>query len=102
MTLHDWPSEIDDLRRRVEVLEAHAREARPTLDDHQGRLDTHERQLTTLIEDLREARREMGALRGDVLRMASALTSQGLVLEKVHSLLEMLVRHHTPSVVVTR
>ncbi len=74
-----FQGEIADLRARVERLEQGHQEHAADLDDVRARL---------------------GALQSGVDRLYTASTRQGLTLERVHTLLEQLVRQQTPTVVV--
>ena len=87
---------MSDVERRVRELEERVR----VLEDLDDRVDGHDRELEAIRTELRGLKRELALVRSDLSRLADASTSQGLVLQKVHTLLEQLVRQLTPSVEV--
>lgn len=72
-----------------------------TLEDLDDRVDGHDRDLELIRADLRGLKRELGSVRYDLTRLLDSHSAQGLLLQKVHGLLEQLVRQQTPSVEVS-
>ena len=94
----DCAPRLDALEKRLTTLE----------DEHDDRLDEHDREIRALKKLVSDLRSDMSAVKTDVAgvrvnseRLANAMTSQGLLLEKVHSLLEQFVRQQTPAVEVS-
>lgn len=87
---------MSDVASRLQALEERVR----VLEDLDDRVDSHDKELEAIRTELRGLKREVALVRSDISRLADASTSQGLVLQKVHSLLEQLVRQLTPSVEV--
>ena len=91
---------IAKLTYRIEALERQLAQATPTIDEHEDRLDDHERQLTAILDDVREVKRNVATLAHDVNRLANASTTQGLTLEKVLANTRRLLEVFESTVVV--
>lgn len=96
----DCAPEVVKLVSRVDALERQLAQAKPAIDEHEDRLDDHERQLTAILEDVREVKRTTATLAHDVNRLANASTAQGLVLEKVLQNTRRIIEAIYPSVAV--
>lgn len=80
---------IDDTRARLSALE--------DLDD---RVDGHDADIAAIRAEMRALRRDLHAMRGDLSRVIDSQSTHTLTLDKVHGLLEHLVRVMTPTVQV--
>lgn len=97
-------AKLDELQRELAKVKGRLH----TLEAIDDRVDDHDKKFDQLESEMREVKREIGfvkkdvaGVRSDLSRVANALTGQGLLLEKVHGLLEQLVRQQTPSVEVS-